>query len=85
MKIKEVINAVDEKITDHCMKYGNEPKLNIYMDYQYWDECMSDIVGDVPSIEYEFFYNQTIFGHVVYLVHANHVGKLHTPFLVCAV
>ena len=85
MKIKEVINAVDEKITDHCIKYGYEPKLNIYMDYHYWNECMHEIVGNVPSAEYEFSYNQTIFGHNVYRVPVNHVGKRHTPFLVCVV
>ncbi len=45
-----------------------EPSLVIYMDYDYYGECMAEIRGECSSQAFEFIDQGTLFGHRVYQV-----------------
>lgn len=69
-KIDELAQAVHYK---HCLsmaaKKGKRPNLVIYMEHSYYNECMSEISGEVSMAAEELFRNNTIHGYPVYLCH----------------
>lgn len=52
-----------------------EPSLVIYMDYDYYGECMAEIRGECSSQAFEFMDQGTIFGHRVYQVVEGYTHK----------
>lgn len=88
MKIEEAINAVMEKHYDiksnhHDPEY--EPKIAIYMSYDYWRECASEISGSVSTSVFEFYENNTLMGYPIWRVppmHGRDGDVNHVPFIV---
>ena len=88
MKIDEVIQAV------HCAAReanrahrGVDPVLVIYMDYDYYYECGSELRDEVSGLAHEFYQAGTIAGFAVHRVVAGpYAGKpAHPPFRVVSV
>lgn len=87
-RINEVIEAVWAKrrqiITES--KSPDDPvNIVVYMDYEYYSMCKSEINGEVPVSVHEFFDRDTILGFQVYKVVPKHTrdGEIkHPPFKV---
>ncbi len=79
LKIQEVINEVHNR---SCVgPNGMQPMLCIYMDYEYWSDCMREIKGGVSHAIHEFHNRNVILGYPVYrVVSYNEVN--HVPFRV---
>lgn len=82
-KIDEVIKAVNQEldrlyseITDTTIK----PDINIYMDIDYWHDCISELNGEVGPWAYEFYVDRTIRGFPVWRVIP--FEKTHPPFVI---
>lgn len=61
------------------------PRLIIYMEYDYFHECMAEIPkGGIISDYFEFIDNNTIHGHPVFLAIAAHRGRKPSPFKIYA-
>jgi len=88
MKIDEVINAIHDKRQSLILLSADcrhEPKLAVYMSYEYWVECKKEIQAGVSWPAFEFFREDTIFGLPVWKVPATIVdgaSKEHAPFLI---
>lgn len=88
MKIEEVCNAVSKKhyeIKTENIDIDYEPKIAVYMNYEYWRECMAEISGGVGAGVFEFYDNHTVMGYPVWKVppmHGRDGEKLHAPFIV---
>jgi hypothetical protein len=88
MKIQEVTDVVYHKY--HKAKVENsdpnyEPQIEVYMDYDYYVELHSEIIGEVPYVAYEFAHGDTIHGFKVWIVPSMTVKgsqRHHVPFRV---
>lgn len=63
---------------------SHEPKLSVYMDYDFWVRCMKEIQGEVGGPAFEFFHSysdgkQTLFGFPVYKVVE---ARLHPDYVI---
>ena len=93
-RINEVIEAVWAKRRQIIIesKSPHAPiNIAVYMDYEYYSMCKSEINGEVPASVHEFFDRDTILGFQVYKVykvykvvpmHTRHVEIKHPPFKV---
>lgn len=83
MKINEVFDAVYKARVRAIRKdqYA-EPIIRVYMDHEYWEDCMAEINGEVSPSIFEFFSKNTILGHEVFQVLNNKNSKRHAPFKV---
>lgn len=86
MKIDEVIRAVNKKRYE-ALKTGPtaKPVIRVYMDYDFWIECMDEIRGGVDPHVYEFHTQGTLGGCDVFPVPSNFRDKRHPPFEVVLV
>ena len=80
LKIDEVIDKVFEKEKNYMAtdSYGPEdhPKFAIYMDIDFWLDCMKEITGEkVSTIAMEFFERDEILGHKVWRVTPNFIKQ----------
>lgn len=87
MKIKECIEAVYQLENKSIREKGSnyQPNIVIYMEYDFFIECMQEICGSVEPFVYEFFEARTIMGYPVYRVtpHENiRTGQIthHAPW-----
>jgi hypothetical protein len=88
MKIEELCNAVSKKhyeIKTESVNSDYVPKIAIYMDYEYWRECVDEIKGAVAGVVFEFYDHNTVMGYPVWKVaptHGRDGEKVHAPFSV---
>ena len=89
MKVEEIIEAVWSKKKDLILKSKSpDDRINlaVYMDYEYWVECMSEFNNaDYCASSYEFYDSCTILGFPVYRVtptRTRHGDVRHEPFKV---
>lgn len=88
MRIHEVIDEVRRKSIDFTYSARNRGRtadISIYMDYEYYSLCMSEIKGEVSSEVCEFHHKGTIYGYPVYRVVGIHNAEssvIHPPFKV---
>jgi len=88
MKIEEIISAIHDKrqsLIALNADYKHEPKLAVYMNYDYWVECKREIQGEVSRSANEFFHDDTIMGYPAWKVppsFAKGENKDHVPFLI---
>lgn len=71
MKINEVTDAVYHKYHEAKADSDDpnyEPQIEVYMDYDYYAELRSEIIGEVPYVAYEFAHSDTIHGFKVWRV-----------------
>ena len=88
MHIDEVVNAVWAKISKIAREtYRSDEDINIvvYMDYEFYVLCKSDIKGEVSQAAYEFSHKDTVIGYPVHKV--THTIRVegehkHPPFRV---
>ncbi len=83
--IEEVVNEVQAlryKIVNESVDGRAEPKISIYMDYEYYKLCMSEISGVVNFNIHKFYERGTILDHNVFLVVGIPDGVSHPPFKV---
>lgn len=85
MKINEVLKAIVQKRHDLKMdnpQFDYEPKLEIYMDYDFWTQCAREITGMVSSTACEFMQSNTIYGYKVWRVPPQNFidGEKHVPY-----
>lgn len=81
MRIKEVEKAIFYTRKNAFRESGGrEPKIKIYMDYDYWHECMQEIKGGVSCCSEEFYRHHTVCGYKVWRVISNVDGSSHSPF-----
>ncbi len=80
IKIYEVFNAVNDMRIKAKRETNKEPDIRIYMNYEFWHECMSECSHEVSAGAFEFYSNQTFCGHIVYRVPDNYKGKQHPSF-----
>jgi len=84
-KIQKVIDAVGRKRQSYLSKGARcIPRLVIYMDYEYWADCVNEIDGQVPIGEYEFVSKNTIEGCPVWRVVPSQGCPLPPSFIVVA-
>lgn len=89
MKIDELINAVASRKREayaRTTREGKEPHLAVYVTYEYWQEMLSELRGEISCLAYETSRNGNIFGYPIYRVsrHSSD-GSLHPPFQVVEV
>lgn len=85
LKIDEVINEVLRVRHKYMVNNnGKVPSIHVYMDYQYWVDCKTEVKGAVDACQYEFMSEGTIMGYPVWRVVATYNGgtfkKHHAPF-----
>lgn len=85
LKIYEVFNEVMTKRDEILRRDRTVSDVNftVYMHYEFYCECMSEISGGVDSRAHEFFFHGTVMGHDVYICTESAIaGKSHSPFRV---
>jgi len=83
----ELINAIHNKRHKLIHESPKEPRLAVYMSYDFWVQCQSSLHGNVSPTEYEFMTSNTLFGYKVWRViqrtdSAKGVNEQHPPWVI---
>ena len=71
MKLNEIIDAIHKKrdgLKKNHINFEYEPKLELYIDNEYYIELHREISSKVDPFAYEFRFSNTILGYKVWRV-----------------
>lgn len=75
MKIDDVAEELYKKyhqLMGESNKHDFSPKLAIYMDYDFYFECLAEINGNVSGCAMDFMNNGVLMGYPVWMVPPRH-------------
>lgn len=88
LKVHEVIDAIYSKRQQIIVKNKDSqyiPKLAVYMDYDFYAECKSEITGGVSQPAFDFYHDDKIAGYPVWRVPPRITDckqSKHAPFII---